>query len=164
MNLRWGLITDMHKAYSVTHNVLFMHKVVLSLARAKSKSLELANLMTPKLANKAFLVKSTQIMPLEHHKEPYMDLQTRYVQHKQMPRVWDLAIFVPMTTTTTDKPIALEQQYTFTLLKIGPIEMISNLAATFKGRHSIHINQKLFTFHSIICIHKSLTSNQSQPV
>jgi hypothetical protein len=39
--------------------------------------------MTPKLANKAFLAKSTQYMRLERHKEPYnigsMDSQTTYM-------------------------------------------------------------------------------------
>ena len=39
--------------------------------------------MMPKLVNKAFSEKSTQIMCLERHKEPYntakLDSQTRYV-------------------------------------------------------------------------------------
>ena len=42
---------------------------MLSLVRAKSRSLE--SEMTPKLANKAISEKSTQIVRLERHKEPY---------------------------------------------------------------------------------------------
>ena len=67
-----------HTVYSMTHNVLFMRKVVLSLARSQSRSLELATiLITPKLANKVFLEKSTQIMPLAHHKEPLYGLANK---------------------------------------------------------------------------------------
>ena len=42
--------------------------------------------MTPKLANKAFSVKSTQIMHLERHKEPY---NTVLETHKR--GMWQLA-------------------------------------------------------------------------
>ena len=39
--------------------------------------------MTPDVANKAFLAKSTQTMRLKHHKEPYkyptLDSQMRYI-------------------------------------------------------------------------------------
>ena len=42
---------------------------MLSLAQEKSRSLESIN--DAKLANKAFSAKFTQIMRLEHHKDPY---------------------------------------------------------------------------------------------
>ena len=44
---------------------------------------------------------------------------------------------------------------TFTLLKVGHIEMVSNLTATFKGFKFIHINHncKLFTFCTVICVY-----------
>jgi hypothetical protein len=44
--------------------------------------------MTPKLANKAFLAKSTQYMRLERHEEPCnigsMDSQTMYVAAREI--------------------------------------------------------------------------------
>ena len=49
-------------------------------AQEKSRSLESTKLMTPKLANKVFSVKSTQIMHLERHKEPY---NIEFWTHKQ---------------------------------------------------------------------------------
>ena len=57
------------------------HSIYMSShAWEKSRSLESAKLMTPKLANKVFSAKSTQIMRLERHKEPY---NTEFWTHKQ---------------------------------------------------------------------------------
>ena len=52
----------------MTHNVLFNCRLMLTLA-GKIKKLRIE--MTPKLVNEAFSAKSTQIMRLERHKEPY---------------------------------------------------------------------------------------------
>ena len=57
---------------------------MLSLARAKSKSLELANAARTG-ENKAFSAKSTQYMRLKRHKESYnTELETRKKSMKQL--------------------------------------------------------------------------------
>ena len=53
----------------MTHNVLFIRRVVLTLAWKLSQKLGIE--MMPKLVNEAFSAKSTQIMCLERHEKPY---------------------------------------------------------------------------------------------
>ena len=73
----WDSTVRIHTVYSVRRTTFYLCAQFMLLLAGQSQEAQNQH-MTPKLANKVFSVKSTQIMRLEHHKESYnTSLRTR---------------------------------------------------------------------------------------
>ena len=102
--------------------------------------------MMPKLANKAFLVKSTQIMRLERHKDPYNTANCTVTLSTVLPKLWSprtvhCTIFGPplgQTLETNPAIQTLESNPAVQTLETNPANHIYPKSSPWPCRGTMH--------------------------